>query len=75
MSSSNEARKVTKNFERRNMLLQQTCEKQVKFLWKKHTDTNGKGSHILRAGLIGKIVGIEYVLGQLKQLQHNESVD
>jgi len=75
MSSSSEARKVTKTFERRNMLLNQACEKQIKFLWVKHSETNGKGSHLLRASLLGKIVGIQYVLDQLKQLQRNEVVD
>lgn len=70
--SSNDAKKVERKYELRYTHLEQQCAKQVKFLWKKHSNTKGKGSAILRAGLIGKIVGIEYVFDQLKQLERKD---
>lgn len=73
--SSNDARKITRKFERRYIHLEQLCAKQIKYLWKKHTEVSGKGSAVLRAGLIGKIVGIEWVLEQLKQLERKDEVN
>ena len=67
-----EAKKVERKYKRRLTELDSLCTKQIQNLWKKHDGLKGASQNHVRAGLIGKIVGIEWVLDTLKSLEHKQ---
>lgn len=55
--------------------LKKLANQQIQFLWKKHDETKGKENDNFRSGLLGKIVGIEWVLDTLKDMELAEEKD
>jgi hypothetical protein len=66
MSISSESKKVERKYKRRLTELDSLCTRQIQSLWKKHDSSK---IATLRAGLIGKIVGIEWVISTLKSIE------
>ena len=66
---SSESKKVERKYKRRLTELDSMCSKQIQSLWKKHDKTT-KEAH--KAGILGKIVGIEWVLETLKVIQFKQ---
>ncbi len=66
---SSREKKIERKYKRRLTELDSQCSKQVQSLWKKHDSAS---IATLRAGLIGKIVGIEWVLETLKSIEHKQ---
>ena len=67
-----EAKKVERRYKRRLTELDSLCSKQIVLLWKKHDSLKGTKSNLLKKGILGKIVGIEWVMNTLSNLQHKE---
>ncbi len=67
-----EAKRVERRYKRRLTELDSLCSRQIVILWKKHDSLKGAKSTHIKKGIIGKIVGIEWVLNTLSNLQHKE---
>ena len=48
--------------------IKRLSDDQIKYLWKVHGEKKGAKNNHLRAGLLGKIVGIEWVLNTLNSM-------
>jgi len=70
--SSLEAKRVENRYRKKLLTLDNLCSKQIQGLWKKHDSLKGAKENHVRAGIIGKIVGIEWVTDTLKSLEHKE---
>jgi len=73
--SSNEVRKVEKKFTKRWVEVQRISHKEVTTLWERHDKLKGTGHTHIKQGIIGKIIGIEWVLTLLQELQHKDERD
>jgi len=69
MSMSSDAKKVERKYKRRLTEMDSMCTRQIQSLWKKHDKTT---KATLKAGILGKIVGIEWVLETLKTIQFKQ---
>jgi len=67
-----EAKRVERRYKRRLTELDSLCSRQISILWKKHDSLKGAKSNHIKKGILGKIVGIEWVLNTLSNLQHKE---
>lgn len=73
MSYNNEVKKVTRKFEKKFRDLDNACTRQLNFLWAKHAKEKTFGA---RDGIMGKILGIQWVQNKLKELERrDEKVD
>ncbi len=61
-----EAKRVEKKYKRRFTELDSLCSKQIQTLWKKHDSLKGTKE---KAKIMGKIVGIEWVMTTLKSVE------
>jgi len=64
-----EAKRVEKKYKRRLTELDSLCGKQIQGLWKKHDSLKGAKE---KAKIMGKIVGIEWVLTTLKSIEFRQ---
>jgi len=67
-----EAKRVERRYKRRLTELDSLCSRQIVLLWEKHDSLKGAKSTHIKNGIIGKIVGIEWVMKTLNNLQHKE---
>ena len=67
-----EAKRVERRYKRRLTELDSICSKQISLLWKKHDGLRGSKEGHEKTRLMGKIVGIEWVLNTLSNLEHKE---
>lgn len=73
MSYNSEIKKVTRIFEKKFSDLDKACTRQINFLYTKHDNAKTYG---VRNGIMGKIIGIEWVQNKLKELERrDEKVD
>jgi len=70
--SSIEAKRLERRFHKKMLQLERLCNIQIQGLWKKHDELKGAKENHVRSGILGKIVGIEWVLERLKELEHKE---
>jgi len=70
-----EAKRVERRYKRRLTELDSLCSRQILILWKKHDGLKGGKSNDKKSAILGKIVGIEWVMNTLKGLQHKEERD
>lgn len=73
--SGNEVRKVEKKFAKRWIEVQRIAHKEVTILWDRHDKLKGTGDTQTQQGIIGKIIGIEWVLTLLQELEHKDERD
>lgn len=69
---SSEAKKVERKYKRRLTEMDSMCSRQIQSLWKKHDSLKGASNNHIKAGILGKIVGIEWVLETLKTIQFKQ---
>jgi len=67
-----EAKRVERRYKRRLTELDSLCSKQITMLWKKHDGLKGGKPNDKKSAILGKIIGIEWVLNTLSNLQHKE---
>lgn len=67
-----EAKRVERRYKRRLTELDSLCSRQIVLLWKKHDSLKDTKSNNIKKGIMGKIVGIEWVLNTLSNLEHKE---
>ncbi len=67
-----EAKRLEKRYKKKMSYLDRLCTIQIQGLWKKHDSLKGAKENQVRTGILGKIVGIEWVLERLKELDHKE---
>ncbi len=68
-------KRVERRYKKRLTELDALCSRQIVILWKKHDSLKGAGQNHVRAGIIGKVVGIEWVQDTLKEIEHREERD
>ncbi len=72
---SSEVRRIEKRFEKRWSDLKKVSYKEIATLWDKHDKLSGATNTHNKKGILGKIVGIEWVLKMQDQIQHKEERD
>ena len=74
---SSEVRRIEKKFEKRWSDLKKASYKEIATLWDKHDklSLSGATNTHTKQGILGKIVGIEWVLKMQDQIQHKEERD
>ena len=69
---SYDAKRLEKRYKKKMSYLDRLCTIQIQGLWKKHDSLRGSKESREKTRLMGKIVGIEWVLDRLKELDHKE---
>ena len=72
---SSEVRKVERKFEKRWNDVQRLSHKEITRLWDKHDKLKGAKNNHVKQGLLGKIIGIEWVLKLFDELEHKAERD
>ncbi len=69
MSYNTEAKKIERKFQKKFSDLDKACTRQVNFLWTKHDDEK---IYSVKNGIMGKIIGIQWVQNKLKELDRRD---
>ncbi len=72
---STEVKRVEKKFEKRWSDVKKLSHIEITSLWERHDKLSGLKNTQVKQGIIGKVIGIEWVLKLLDQLEHKAERD
>lgn len=67
-----EAKRLEKRYKKKMSYLDRLSTIQIQGLWKEHESLKGVEKNQVKAVIMGKIIGIKWVLERIKELDHKE---